>query len=82
MFLGPCTSRNKGCLLQSSHIVINMSPTGEGAVSLSLEKVHIGVGAGDAGWWEHAERWAGAGGRPRPGASAGGRPAVRGTQPV
>lgn len=26
-------------MLQSLHIVINMSPTGEGAVSLSLEKV-------------------------------------------
>lgn len=55
-----------------------MSPTGEGAVSLSLEKVHVGVGGGGAGWWEHAEKWAGAGGRPRP--SVGGRPAARGTQ--
>lgn len=46
-------------MLQSLHIVINMSPTGEGAVSLSLDKVHakrdcLGV-----------ERWVGSRGEAR-----------------
>lgn len=41
-------------MLQSLHIVINMSPTEEGAVSLSLGKVHA-----RRDWW--AERCVGSG---------------------
>lgn len=48
-------------MLQSLHIVINMSPTGEGAVSLSLDKVHAKRDC------RGAERWAGGGGGARAG---------------
>lgn len=52
-------------MLQSLHIVINMSPTGEGAVSLSPEKVHAKRDCGGLrGGWA-------AGVGPGPGATLG-----------
>lgn len=64
-------------MLQSLHIVINMSPTGEGAVSLSLDKVHAKRAC------RGAERWgaAGVGPGPRaPHASPGGKATALGAQ--